>query len=222
MPTPTHTATPSPTAGPTRTSTPTWTPSPTRTTTPTATPASTNTATATPSPTASATPTHTPTATATSTATPTATATQTPTATPTSTPTATATATPTRTPTATPTATPTRVPYGIVQGRVFHDVNANSNYDPGVDQPLAGARVELYNMSGQLLNLQITAANGQYNFTFLEADRTYRVVETPPAGFAPAQYSDVNVFVEAGVPVVLNFGHMPYKFAFLPAVSRQP
>lgn len=221
LPTPTHTATPSPTAGPTRTPTPTWTPSPTRTTTPTATPASTNTATATPSPTASATPTHTPTATATSTATPTATATQTPTATPTSTPTATSTATPTRTPTATPTATPTRVPYGIVQGRVFHDVNRNGNYDPGVDQPLAGGRVELYDMSGQLLNLQITAANGQYNFTFLEPDRTYRVVETAPAGYAPTQYGDVNVFVEAGVPVILNFGHMPYKFAFLPAVSRQ-
>ena len=217
LPTPTHTATPSPTTGPTRTPTPTWTPSPTRTTTPTATPASTHTPTATPTATATHTPTATPTATQTSTATATATATQTPTATPTHTPTA----TPTRTPTATPTATPTRVPYGIVQGRVFHDVNRNNNYDPGVDQPLAGARVELYNLSGQLLNLQITAANGQYNFTFLEPNRTYRVVQTPPPGYAPAQYSDVNVYVPAGDPVVMNFAHQPYKQAFLPMVIRQ-
>ncbi|MBE2233768.1 MAG: carboxypeptidase regulatory-like domain-containing protein, partial [Anaerolinea sp.] len=106
-------------------------------------------------------------------------------------------------------------------GRVFHDVNRNNNYDPGVDQPLAGARVELYNLSGQLLNLQITAANGQYNFTFLEPNRTYRVVQTPPPGYAPAQYSDVNVYVPAGDPVVMNFAHQPYKQAFLPMVIRQ-
>ena len=221
LPTPTHTATPSPTAGPTRTPTPTWTPSPTRTTTPTATPGSTHTPTATASPSATATATNTPTATAspTATSTPTATATHTPTATATHTPTATATAT--RTPTATPTATPTRVPYGIVQGRVFHDVNRNGNYDPGVDQPLAGGRVELYDLNGQLLNLQTTAANGQYNFSFLEPNTTYRIVETPPVGYAPAQYDDVNVFVEAGIPVILNFGHVQYKHMYLPMVTKQ-
>jgi hypothetical protein len=223
LPTPTHTATPSPTAGPTRTPTPTWTPSPTRTTTPTATPGSTNTPTATPSPTATETATNTPTATATATATntPTATETHTPTNTPTATATATATSTPTRTPTATPTATPTRLPYGIVQGRVFHDVNRNNTYDPGVDQPLAGGRIVLYDLSGQLLNLQTTSANGQYNFSFLGPDTTYRVVETAPAGYAPAQYNDVNVFVEAGVPVILNFGHLQYKYMYLPMVTRQ-
>ncbi|MEI2688231.1 MAG: SdrD B-like domain-containing protein [Anaerolineae bacterium] len=217
LPTPTHTPTNTPTTGPTRTPTPTWTPSPTRTTTPTATPGTTDTPTATPSPTATSTSTSTPTATATSTSTntPTATATHSPT------PTATATATPTHTPTATPTATATRVPYGIVQGRAFHDINRNGAYDPGIDQPLAGARVELYNLSGQLLNMQVTTANGQYSFTFLEPNRTYRLVETAPPGFAPAPYNDINVFVEAGVPVVLNFGHTPYKHAFLPMVSRQ-
>jgi hypothetical protein len=113
------------------------------------------------------------------------------------------------------------VPYGIVQGRVFHDVNKNSAYDPGIDQPLAGGRVELYSLGGQLLNLQITAANGQYNFSFLEPNLTYRVVETAPAGYAPAQFNDVNVYVEAGVPVVLNFGHQPYKYHFVPFIWRQ-
>jgi hypothetical protein len=113
------------------------------------------------------------------------------------------------------------LPYGIVQGRVFHDVNRNGNYDPGVDQPLAGGRVELYNLTGQLLNLQITAANGQYNFSFLEPNRTYRVVESPPPGYAPARYNDINIYVEAGVPVILNFEHLRYRYHYMPMVSRQ-
>jgi hypothetical protein len=219
LPTPTHTATPAPTTGPTRTPTPTWTPSPTHTTTPTATPQVTDTPTATPSPTATETPTATPTATATATATNTPTPTHTPS--PTATATATPTSTATNTPTATPTATPTRVPYGIVQGRVFHDVDDNGTYTPGVDQPLAGGRIELYNLSGQLLNLQVTASNGLYIFTFLEPNRTYRVVETAPPGFAPAQYNDINVFVEAGVPVTLDFGHQAYRYQYLPLMQRQ-
>lgn len=108
-----------------------------------------------------------------------------------------------------------------MQGRVFHDVNRNGNYDPGVDQPLAGGRVELYDLNGQLLNLQTTSANGQYNFSFLDADTTYRIVETAPLGYAPAQFNDVNVFVEAGIPVVLNFGHQQYKHMYLPMVTKQ-
>ncbi|MFZ2359110.1 MAG: SdrD B-like domain-containing protein [Anaerolineae bacterium] len=216
QPTPTHTPTPTPTAGPTRTPTPTWTPSPTRTTTPTSTPDATNTPTATPSPTSTHTPTATPTHTSTATATPTATAS------PTATATRTPTATPTNTPTATATPTATRVPYGIVQGRVFHDVNQNGSYNPGVDQPLSGGRVELYNLAGQLLNLQVTGANGLYSFTFLTPNLTYRVVQTAPPGYAPAQFNDVNVFVEAGIPVVMDFGHQPYHYQYLPGVIRQP
>jgi len=114
------------------------------------------------------------------------------------------------------------VPYGIVQGRVFHDVDKNGIYNPGVDLPLAGGRVELYNLAGQLLNLQVTAVNGLYNFSFLAPNLTYRVVETAPPGFAPAQYNDVNVFVEAGIPVVMDFGHQPYNYQFVPGVYRQP
>jgi hypothetical protein len=108
-----------------------------------------------------------------------------------------------------------------VQGRVFHDVNRNNNYDPGVDQPLAGGRIELYDLNSQLLNLQTTSANGQYGFSFLDPDTTYRVVETAPAGYAPAQYNDINVYVEAGIPVVLNFGHRPYKYMYIPMVTKQ-
>lgn len=101
-PTPTITQTPTPT----RTPTATWTPTPTRTHTPTWTPLPPPTATATP-PTPGA-PTHTPTPTGT--AMPTDTATQTPTATPSPTGTATWTPTPTPTATRTTTATPTRTP----------------------------------------------------------------------------------------------------------------
>lgn len=207
QPTPTHTPSATPTSGPTRTPTPTWTPSPTRTTTPTATPATTDTPTATPSPTATNTPTTTPTHTATPTATNTATATPT--------------HTPTSTPTSTPTATPTRVPYGIVGGVVYHDVDGNGGYTPGVDVTLAGARIELYNQAGQLVNLQITAANGQYNFSYLEPNRNYRVKSYPPAGFAPSLYNDITIFVTAGSPVTVNFGHQPYNFVYLPAVQKQ-
>ncbi len=108
-----------------------------------------------------------------------------------------------------------------MQGRVFHDVNRNGVYNHGIDQPLAGGRVELYNLSGQLLNLQMTAANGLYNFSFLEPERTYRVVETAPPGFAPAQFNDVNVYVEAGVPLIMDFGHQAYTYQFVPGVWRQ-
>ena len=98
--------TPTPTASATFTPTPTVTPTATSTATPT------NTPTATPTATATATATITPTATATATATSTATATATTTATftPTSTPTTTPPPTPTSTPTATPTITPRPTP----------------------------------------------------------------------------------------------------------------
>ncbi len=118
QPTPTPTATNTPTATPTSTPTPTNTPTatptstPTPTNTPTATPTSTPTPTNTPTatPTSTPTPTNTPTATPTSTPTPTNTPTATPTSTPTPTNTPTATPTSTPTPTNTPTATPTGTP----------------------------------------------------------------------------------------------------------------
>ena len=130
-PTPTHTATATPTHTPTpthtATTTPTRTPTPTHTatTTPTRTPTPTHTATTTP--THTPTPTHTATATPTHTPTPTHTATTTPTHTPT--PTRTPTSTPTGTPTATPTATPTSTPtvaLGHVNGQVMLERRASN------------------------------------------------------------------------------------------------
>lgn len=211
LPTPTFTPTVTPTTGPTRTPTPTWTPSPTRTKTPTPTPNWTNTPTQTPTATSTSTPTNTPTATETPTAT----------STPTSTPTFTATATPTSTPTATPTSTPTRLPYGIIQGTVYHDVNKNGIYNPPTDTPLSGGRVELYNLSNQLIGLQVTGANGQYIFLNLNPNQTYRIVESAPAGYAAASPADLNVYAPLGEPVTVDFGHRPYRYFYLPAVQRQ-
>lgn len=113
------------------------------------------------------------------------------------------------------------MPYGIVGGVVYHDVDNNGAYTPGTDTPLAGSRIELYNQAGQLVNLQITAANGQYNFSFLEPNRNYRVKSSPPPGYAPSLYNDITIFVTAGTPVTINFGHQPYNYQYLPAVQRQ-
>ena len=111
-PTPTATLSPTPPESPTPTVTPTETPTPTPTATPTPTPTATPTATPTPTPTATPTetPTPTPTATPTETPTPTPTPTATPTASPTVPPTEPPTPTPTEPPTPTPTAPPTETP----------------------------------------------------------------------------------------------------------------
>lgn len=173
-------------------------------------------------PLATGTPTLTPTMTPTPTTTPTPTnaATNTPTSTPTSTRTATPSATPTRTPTTTPTATPTRPPGGILAGLAFHDVNRNDVYNPGIDRPLANARVELYDQSGQQLSFQVTSASGIYNFSSLEPNRNYRLREFPPPGYAPASNNDLTLWVTIGAPIYTNFGHLPLQFLYLPLVTR--
>jgi N-acetylneuraminic acid mutarotase len=111
-PSPTPSATPTPTAMATFTPTPTATASATPTPTATATPTPTATATVTPTPTSTptASPTSTPTATATATVTPTPTATATATATPTSTPTPTASPRPSPTPRSSPATRPRPTP----------------------------------------------------------------------------------------------------------------
>lgn len=213
--TPTRTATATPTFGPTRTPTPTWTPSatPTRTSTPTRTPTATVTTSPTPTQTPSATATASPTATRTPSPSPSASAT----ATSTSTPTATHTPTATRTPT--PTATATRSPYGVVQGVVYEDANGNGSFDSG-EPALAGAEVRLLSQSGQLLGLHVTSENGLYSFANLQANRTYRVIETEPFGYAPALIRDISLNVPAGDPVLLNFGHRRLALLFLPSIEK--
>lgn len=165
-PTPTNTATSSPTLTPTRTATATRTPSPTRTWTPTrtTTPSGTPTVTASPTATASDTPQWTPTSSSTPSptdpATPpeTATATQTPdnTPSPTRSPTATASRTPTRTPSSTPSPSDTPSPTltatsgswpALLISEVFYD-------PPQSGTDTSYEFVELYNPSGGTVSIE--------------------------------------------------------------------
>jgi hypothetical protein len=188
-------------------------PVPTRTATPTATPTEGPTRTPTPTWTPSSTPTWTPTSTHTPTPTPTATATETPTPT--------STATPTDTPSPTATATITRSPYGILTGMVYEDINGNGVYNPDTDAPLAGGRVELFDQTGQLIGLQITQSNGLYSFSFLSANRTYRLREIAPEGYLAAPVNDISLYVPAGTPINLNFGHTRLKRVYLPILQKE-
>ena len=173
-------------------------------------------------PLATGTPTLTPTITPTPSRTPTPT--EAATSTPTATPTATATATPTRTPTATPsptaTATATRPPGGSLVGLVYHDRDENNVFNPAVDRPLAGARLDLYDQGGQLVDSQVTTASGVYSFASLPLNRTYRLLEFAPTGFSPASNRDVTVTMTGTAPVYTNFGHVQGFRFFVPLVTR--
>jgi dienelactone hydrolase len=154
----------------------------------------------------------------------TATPTRTPTATQAATSTPTATATPTRTPTATPsptaTATPTRPPGGSLVGLVFLDVNRNRVFNPGIDQPLAGGRLDLYDQAGQLLSSQTTTASGVYSFTSLPLNRSYRLRSFAPPGYSPASANDVTVTVTSATPIYTNFAHWQGYYFYVPLITR--
>ncbi len=184
-------------------------PTPTHTVTPTPTGP-----TRTPTPTSQFTPTPTPTQ---GISTPTPTATATATATATHTPTATPTHTPSPTPSPTPTAT--RSPYGQVRGTVYEDVNQNGMFDPSVDLPLAGARIELY-QGNQQMGLRITSGNGRYVFDYLDPIPTYRLLEQAPPGYTKAVPNDVALSVRAGEQTVFNFGHQRLQMFYLPLIQK--
>ena len=80
--------------------------------------------------------------------------------------------------------------------------------------------MELYNQSGGLSGLIITPANGRFNFDFLDPDRTYRIKEFPPQGFAPASNGDLSLFITAGNPVTINYAHLVLQSVFIPAVVK--
>jgi hypothetical protein len=112
------------------------------------------------------------------------------------------------------------VPYGTIRGLAYHDVDGNGAYAPGVDTPLSGARVELYNQSGGLVGMFLTPANGRFLFDFLDPSRTYRVKEFPPTGYAKAANDDSSLFIIAGEPVTIDFAHLPLQSVFIPAVQK--
>ena len=164
--------------------------------------------------------TGTPTLTPTITPTPTRTPTPTQNATATPTPTATPTRTPTATPSPTASPTPTNAPGGSLVGLVFHDVDGNNRFDPAVDQPLAGSRLELYNQAGQLLSAQVTTASGVYSFTALPLNRTYRLLQFAPPGYSPAANRDTTVTVSSTAPIYINFAHLQGFRFYVPLITR--
>ena len=68
-------------------------------------------------------------------------------------------------------------------GRVYHDVNNNGTFESGSESGIPNATIRLYDCSGNnpvaTTNSDI---NGQYTFTGLVPDTTYRIEIQPPAG----------------------------------------
>lgn len=72
---------------------------------------------------------------------------------------------------------------GFLQGVAFVSSNGSTQYGPG-DSPLPGALIQVFTQNGsQLVAQTTTTANGSYLITGLNPG-TYRLVETPPSGYA--------------------------------------
>ena len=69
-----------------------------------------------------------------------------------------------------------------IRGRVHHDRDGDCEFDPGLENPLQGVLIELYDATGALLRTTTTNAQGEYEFLNL-APGTYKVREVQPAGY---------------------------------------
>uniref|UniRef100_UPI00101D0243 SdrD B-like domain-containing protein n=1 Tax=Candidatus Oscillochloris fontis TaxID=2496868 RepID=UPI00101D0243 len=67
--------------------------------------------------------------------------------------------------------------------RVYTDVNGNGNIDVGETPGVAGVRVELYNDSGDLVDVTYTNLDGNYLFEGLFPDTYHIVFSNIPAGY---------------------------------------
>ena len=71
-----------------------------------------------------------------------------------------------------------------INGLVYHDVNADGDYDAGTDSLLNGVNLSLVgtDVNGNPVAFSTTTVAGAYNFTNL-LPGTYTITETTPAGF---------------------------------------
>ncbi|MFQ5593553.1 MAG: choice-of-anchor Q domain-containing protein [Anaerolineae bacterium] len=123
------------------------------------------------------------------------------------TPTPTTTPTPTRTPTPTSTATATPT-LGTIWGLVFEDVDQDGIWDPN-EPRLAGVRIALReDPQGADIRTSVTGGNGRFEFTDVEPG-TYYVVETDPPGYTSTTPNVVEVEVETGEQIEVDFGDVP-------------
>jgi hypothetical protein len=103
---------------------------------------------------------------------------------------------------------------GAIHGQVYQDVNGDGRED-GADSGLVGWTVALIDPgSGSVITTTTTGYNGYYAFLNLAAG-TYRVRETPPAGWTQSTHDPVDVVVGSGDIVALPFGvgvYLPTRF----------
>lgn len=141
------------------------------------------------------------------------TSTPTSTRTPTATPTPTATSTPSVTPTSTPsiTITPTTIARGSIRGVTFENRNANQVRDPG-EPGVAGATVELYRTTGDLVGRATSRSDGSYVFSEVDPGDYHLRLGTLPTGYRPGGPGPWPVQVFAGysstvdIPLVREIG----------------
>lgn len=74
-----------------------------------------------------------------------------------------------------------------ISGYVYHDLDDDGNFEQG-EPPIAGTRIELFDINGQKVAETITDGSGYYSFQNLYAG-TYRIVETQPTGFTDGKDS---------------------------------
>ena len=149
---------------------------------------------------------HIPTVTPTPPNSPTPTAILSPTVTPTGYVAPTQTRTPTPTATWTPTITPTPTPtVGYLCVRVFHDRNGDLSYQPGTEELLAGAQLEVLDTQFQVLHRYTTDGSSEPFCIGGLAAGNYYVRETDPPGYA-SEVRYFSVAVVANRSAVLSIG----------------
>ncbi len=138
------------------------------------------------------------------------------------TPTPTRTTTPTNTPTVPP---PTPIP-GDIEGRVWHDLNANGALDSG-EPGLAGSSIRLYDNDHPppeppVRPAFVTGADGSFQFTDVPPG-WYIVTAALPAGYGPTTSNVVTVMVSSGGTTQANFGASAGALSsiFLPIILRR-
>jgi len=94
-------------------------------------------------------------------------------------------------------------PLATVLGTKWLDLNANGQFDEG-EEGLAGVTIRLLDAGGQVIASTVTAADGSYSFTGLEAGE-YSVEEIVPDGYVATSPISVTFTLSAGEEMVIDF-----------------
>jgi len=113
-------------------------------------------------------------------------------------------------------------PLAAVLGTKWLDLNANGQFDEG-EEGLAGVTIRLLDAEGEVIATTVTAADGSYSFTGLEAGE-YSVEEVVPDGYVATSPISVSFTLSAGEEMVIDF-HNNVQVAgevIVPVVPAQP